>query len=216
MLVGKTGYGPSCKQDEINALMISLASAGQARGAAQGRRPDDLRPRRRGDRGLPRRRHRGRGGARHQRRARRRQPARHLAHPPREVAAACNMSPAMAPTAICRPTSTGSSLADPTATTIVYMPGKTIRELAATRHRAWAGRRDTPPWRSPPRRGRTQQVVSGTIADIAERMEAGAGGAGAGDDRAGARGVVASQAVATAPSPLEGEGIAARDARSVG
>ena len=22
MLVGKTGYGPSCKQDEINALMV--------------------------------------------------------------------------------------------------------------------------------------------------------------------------------------------------
>ena len=54
MLVGKTGYGPSCKQDDINALMVALAQAGQARGAAQGRRPADLRPRRRGDRGLPR------------------------------------------------------------------------------------------------------------------------------------------------------------------
>ncbi len=29
MLVGKTGYGPSCKQDEINALMISLAKVGK-------------------------------------------------------------------------------------------------------------------------------------------------------------------------------------------
>jgi uroporphyrin-III C-methyltransferase / precorrin-2 dehydrogenase / sirohydrochlorin ferrochelatase len=29
MLVGKTGYGPSCKQDEINALMVSLAKAGR-------------------------------------------------------------------------------------------------------------------------------------------------------------------------------------------
>src|SRR5580693_909921 len=29
MLVGKTGYGPSCKQEEINALMISLARAGK-------------------------------------------------------------------------------------------------------------------------------------------------------------------------------------------
>jgi uroporphyrin-III C-methyltransferase/precorrin-2 dehydrogenase/sirohydrochlorin ferrochelatase len=28
MLVGKTGFEPSCKQDEINALMISLAKAG--------------------------------------------------------------------------------------------------------------------------------------------------------------------------------------------
>jgi uroporphyrin-III C-methyltransferase / precorrin-2 dehydrogenase / sirohydrochlorin ferrochelatase len=29
MLVGKTGYGPSCKQDEINALMVVLARAGK-------------------------------------------------------------------------------------------------------------------------------------------------------------------------------------------
>jgi uroporphyrin-III C-methyltransferase/precorrin-2 dehydrogenase/sirohydrochlorin ferrochelatase len=29
MLVGKTGYGPSCKQDEINALMIALAKSGK-------------------------------------------------------------------------------------------------------------------------------------------------------------------------------------------
>ena len=27
MLVGKTGFGPSCKQDEINALMVALAQA---------------------------------------------------------------------------------------------------------------------------------------------------------------------------------------------
>jgi uroporphyrin-III C-methyltransferase/precorrin-2 dehydrogenase/sirohydrochlorin ferrochelatase len=29
MLVGKAGYGPACKQDEINALMIALACAGK-------------------------------------------------------------------------------------------------------------------------------------------------------------------------------------------
>jgi uroporphyrin-III C-methyltransferase / precorrin-2 dehydrogenase / sirohydrochlorin ferrochelatase len=29
MLVGKTGHGPSCKQDDINALMISLAKSGK-------------------------------------------------------------------------------------------------------------------------------------------------------------------------------------------
>ena len=29
MLVGKTGHAPSCRQDEINALMISLAKAGR-------------------------------------------------------------------------------------------------------------------------------------------------------------------------------------------
>ncbi len=29
LLVGKTGYGPSCKQDDINALMVSLAKQGK-------------------------------------------------------------------------------------------------------------------------------------------------------------------------------------------
>jgi uroporphyrin-III C-methyltransferase / precorrin-2 dehydrogenase / sirohydrochlorin ferrochelatase len=29
MMVGKTGYGPSCRQDEINAMMISLAKSGK-------------------------------------------------------------------------------------------------------------------------------------------------------------------------------------------
>ena len=29
MLVGKTGHGPSCKQDEINDLMVGLAKAGR-------------------------------------------------------------------------------------------------------------------------------------------------------------------------------------------
>jgi uroporphyrin-III C-methyltransferase/precorrin-2 dehydrogenase/sirohydrochlorin ferrochelatase len=29
MLVGKTGYGPSCKQEEINTLMVGLAKSGQ-------------------------------------------------------------------------------------------------------------------------------------------------------------------------------------------
>ena len=29
MLVGKTGFGPSCKQDDINALMVGLARQGK-------------------------------------------------------------------------------------------------------------------------------------------------------------------------------------------
>jgi uroporphyrin-III C-methyltransferase/precorrin-2 dehydrogenase/sirohydrochlorin ferrochelatase len=29
MMVGKTGFGPSCRQDEINSLMVSLARAGK-------------------------------------------------------------------------------------------------------------------------------------------------------------------------------------------
>ena len=30
MLVGKTGYGPSCKQDDINALMVGSPSRASA------------------------------------------------------------------------------------------------------------------------------------------------------------------------------------------
>ena len=29
MMVGKTGYGPSCRQDEINAMMVTFAKAGK-------------------------------------------------------------------------------------------------------------------------------------------------------------------------------------------
>ena len=54
-----------------------------ARGAAQGRRSDDLRPRRRGDRRLPRRRDRDRRRARRHRRARRGEPAPGVADAPR-------------------------------------------------------------------------------------------------------------------------------------
>ena len=52
----------------------------QARGAAEGRRSHDLRPRRRRDRGLPRREHSGRGGARHFGRAGRSLAPARLAH----------------------------------------------------------------------------------------------------------------------------------------
>ena len=53
ILVGKTGHAPSCKQDEINALMVKLAEAGQRVVRLKGWRPADLRAGRRGDRGLP-------------------------------------------------------------------------------------------------------------------------------------------------------------------
>ncbi len=52
MLVGKTGFGPSCKQEDINALMVGLAEQGKRVGASQGRRSVDFRPRGRGNRRL--------------------------------------------------------------------------------------------------------------------------------------------------------------------
>ena len=53
ILVGKEGHGAACRQEEINALVVDLASPGERVVRPEGRRPDDLRPCRRGDRGLP-------------------------------------------------------------------------------------------------------------------------------------------------------------------
>ena len=55
--VGKTAYGPSWKQDDINALMRRARPRRRDGGAAEGRRPGGLRAAGRGDRGA--------GGGRH-------------------------------------------------------------------------------------------------------------------------------------------------------
>jgi uroporphyrin-III C-methyltransferase / precorrin-2 dehydrogenase / sirohydrochlorin ferrochelatase len=61
------------------------------------------------------------------------------------------------------------SLADPAATTIVYMPGKTIAELAATAiAHGLAG--DTPTLAIASATRPEEEVIRGTIADIAERL----------------------------------------------
>ena len=67
MMVGKTGYVPSCEQDEINALMVALAKGGKRVVRLKGGDRHDLRPRRRGDRGVPRGGDRCRDRPRHQR-----------------------------------------------------------------------------------------------------------------------------------------------------
>ena len=73
--VGKRGGCPSTPQSFIHKLMIAEAQARRTRGAAQGRRPLRLRPRRRGMRRAARSRHRGARGQRPDRRHRR--PGRH-------------------------------------------------------------------------------------------------------------------------------------------
>ena len=68
--VGKRGFCPdSTAQATINALLVKHAGAALHRRAAQGRRPERVRPARRGTRSACRRRHRLRGGARRDRRA---------------------------------------------------------------------------------------------------------------------------------------------------
>jgi uroporphyrin-III C-methyltransferase / precorrin-2 dehydrogenase / sirohydrochlorin ferrochelatase len=61
------------------------------------------------------------------------------------------------------------SLADPAATTIVYMPGKTIRELAETAI-AHGLAADTPTIAVASATRPEQEVIAGTIADIADRV----------------------------------------------
>ena len=113
MLVGKTGYGPSCKQDEINALMITLAKAGKRVVRLKGGDPMIF----------------GRAGEEIAacraagiavevvpgitRGAGRGEPARRLADAPRSWRAACNTSPATARTASCPRDIDWQSLADP-------------------------------------------------------------------------------------------------------
>jgi uroporphyrin-III C-methyltransferase / precorrin-2 dehydrogenase / sirohydrochlorin ferrochelatase len=61
------------------------------------------------------------------------------------------------------------SVADPAATTIVYMPGKTIRELAATAIASGLSP-DTPTLAIAAATRPDEEIVRGTIADIADRL----------------------------------------------
>ncbi len=169
MLVGKTGYGPSCKQEEINALMISLAKAGKRVVRLKGGDPMIF----------------GRASEEID--------ACRLAGIAVEVVpgisaaqgAASRLGISLTHRKVSRRVQyvTGHaadgrlpsdidwhSLADPTVTTIVYMPGKTIRELADTAI-ANGLAPDTPTIAVAAATRPEQQVVAGTIADIADRLQ---------------------------------------------
>jgi uroporphyrin-III C-methyltransferase/precorrin-2 dehydrogenase/sirohydrochlorin ferrochelatase len=131
MLVGKAGYGPACKQDEINRLMITLAKAGKRVVRLKGGDPMIF----------------GRGGEELE--------ACRAAGLSVEVVpgitaaqgAASRLGVALTHRSAARRlqyvTGHGSdgklprdidwgAIADPTATTVVYMPARTLAELAAT------------------------------------------------------------------------------------
>jgi uroporphyrin-III C-methyltransferase/precorrin-2 dehydrogenase/sirohydrochlorin ferrochelatase len=169
MMVGKTGGGPSCKQDEINALMVSLAKAGKRVVRLKGGDPMIF----------------GRAGeeitacraagiavevvpgiSAAQGAASRLGLS--LTH--RKLARRVQYLTAHADNGRLPADIDWASLADPSTTTVVYMPKRTLAELAATAmSRGLAP--DTPALAVANATQPQQQVIAGTIADIAHKLE---------------------------------------------
>jgi uroporphyrin-III C-methyltransferase/precorrin-2 dehydrogenase/sirohydrochlorin ferrochelatase len=169
MMVGKTGFAPSCKQEEINALMISLAQAGKRVVRLKGGDPMIF----------------GRAGEEIE--------ACRAAGIAVEVVpgigaaqgAAAQLGLSLTHRKLARRvqyvTAHGSngrlpadidwtSLADGTTTTVVYMPRRTLAELATTAL-AHGLAPDTPAVAVIAATRPEQEVVRATIADIAARLD---------------------------------------------
>jgi len=167
MMVGKTGHGPACRQGEINDLMIKFAKSGKRVVRLKGGDPMIF----------------GRAGEEIA--------ACRAAHVPVEIVpgisaaqgAASRLTVSLTHRAEARRLQyvtghdrVGSlpadidwrALADPAATTIIYMPKKTLRELSA---RVIAEGLDpsTPAVAVANATRADEAIVAGTIADIAER-----------------------------------------------
>jgi uroporphyrin-III C-methyltransferase / precorrin-2 dehydrogenase / sirohydrochlorin ferrochelatase len=168
MLVGKTGYRPSCRQEEINALMVSLAKGGKRVVRLKGGDPlifgraaeeiaacraagiaVEVVPGISAAQGAA-----GRLGL-------------SLTH--RKVSRRVQYVTGHAADGRLPTDIDWHSVADPAATTIVYMPGKTIRELAATAI-ANGLSPDTPTLAIASATRPDEEIVRGTIADIADRL----------------------------------------------
>jgi len=168
MMVGKTGYGPSCRQDEINAMMISLAKSGKRVVRLKGGDPMIF----------------GRAGEEIA--------ACQAAGIPVEVvpgittaqAAASRLGFSLTHRELARRvqyiTAHGAngrlpsdidwrSVADPSTTTVVYMPKRTLAELAATAL-AHGIAPDTPAIAVACATRPDEQVINATIATIAEKL----------------------------------------------
>jgi len=169
MLVGKTGGAPSCKQDEINALMVSLAKAGKRVVRLKGGDPMIF----------------GRAGeeiaacraagiavevvpgiSAAQGAASRLGLS--LTH--RKLARRVQYLTAHADNGRLPADIDWASLADPSTTTVVYMPKRTLAELAATAM-ARGLAPDTPAFAVANATQPQQQVIAGTTADIAVRLD---------------------------------------------
>jgi uroporphyrin-III C-methyltransferase/precorrin-2 dehydrogenase/sirohydrochlorin ferrochelatase len=174
MMVGKTGFAPSCKQNEINALMVSLAKAGRRVVRLKGGDPMIF----------------GRAGEEIA--------ACHEAGISVEVVpgisaaqgAASRLGVSLTHRKLARRiqyvTAHGadgklpsdidwSSVADPVTTTVVYMPKRALAELAATA-RARGLPADTPAIAVVAATRPEQEVIAGTIANIASKVDEAAPG----------------------------------------
>jgi uroporphyrin-III C-methyltransferase / precorrin-2 dehydrogenase / sirohydrochlorin ferrochelatase len=169
MLVGKTGFRPSCKQDEINALMVTLAKAGKRVVRLKGGDPMIF----------------GRAGE--EIAACRKAGIAVEVVPGISAAqgAASRLGLSLTHRKLARRvqyvTAHGAngklpsdldwaSLADPSTTTVVYMPKRTLAELAATAM-ARGLAPDTPAIGVADATRPEQQVITATIADIASRLD---------------------------------------------
>jgi uroporphyrin-III C-methyltransferase / precorrin-2 dehydrogenase / sirohydrochlorin ferrochelatase len=172
MMVGKTGFAPSCRQDEINALMVGLAKAGRRVVRLKGGDPMIF----------------GRAGE--EIAACRKAGVAVEIVPGISAAqgAASRIGVSLTHRKLARRiqyvTGHGSdgqlpadidwtSLADPVTTTIVYMPKRTLAELAATAQaRGLAS--DTPAIAVVAATQPDQKIIASTISDIAAQLDAAA------------------------------------------
>jgi uroporphyrin-III C-methyltransferase/precorrin-2 dehydrogenase/sirohydrochlorin ferrochelatase len=172
MLVGKTGFGPSCKQDDINALMVSLARQGKRVVRLKGGDPLIF----------------GRAAEEIEACANAGVPVEVVPGITAAQGASASLGVPLTGRGQARRVQyvTGharsgrlpddidwSALADPSCTTAVYMPKRTLAALSE--NAIAAGLDPSTPALAISRATRPdQQVVRGTIADIATRVEAAA------------------------------------------
>jgi uroporphyrin-III C-methyltransferase / precorrin-2 dehydrogenase / sirohydrochlorin ferrochelatase len=170
MLVGKTGYAPSCRQDDINTLMISLAKGGRTVVRLKGGDPMIF------------------GRADEEIAACRR------AGIPIDVVPGITTAQGVAGRLLVSLTRRGDarrvqyitghgrggelpadidwrSLADPTVTTVVYMPSKTLPDLVAAALKAGLAP-ETPAVAVASASSAEQRVITATIADLPARLAA--------------------------------------------
>jgi uroporphyrin-III C-methyltransferase/precorrin-2 dehydrogenase/sirohydrochlorin ferrochelatase len=215
MMVGKAGHGPACKQSEINELMIKLAKSGKRVARLKGGDPLIF----------------GRAGEEIA--------ACRAANIPVEVVPGISAAQGAASRLLVSLTHRAEArklqyitghdrdgrlpadidwraLADPAATTVVYMPKKTLRELSA--RAITEGLAPSTPAVAVANATRPNEtIIAGTIGDIADRVEITAmdGPLLVMIGKVLAE-VTATQAPVIAPSPLVGEGISELSTRSVG